>query len=241
MSESEARVAVVTGARRGLGYEVARVLAERGYRVVLTARTLKKAQPPAARLSADCGHVVAAALDVGSDASVGELFSWIDSTFGRIDVLVNNAGTIFESELGRASSLSTLDVPAELVLRSIDNNAIGAYRTSVPALRRMNRARYGRIVNVSSGMGALSDMGSGFPAYRISKTALHGVTRVLSHECAANVKLNAVCPGWVRTEMGGQAAERSIAEGAQGIVWAALLPDDGPSGGFFRDGEPIDW
>jgi NAD(P)-dependent dehydrogenase (short-subunit alcohol dehydrogenase family) len=105
----------------------------------------------------------------------------------------------------------------------------------------MNEAGFGRVVNVSSGLGALTDMDGGWAAYRISKTALNGVTRVFAAEAGPNVKINSVCPGWVRTDMGGPDADRSVTEGAAGIVWAATLPEHGPSGGFFRDGKAIDW
>jgi NAD(P)-dependent dehydrogenase (short-subunit alcohol dehydrogenase family) len=132
-------------------------------------------------------------------------------------------------------------VSTETILDAVDNNALGALRMIRRALPAMNRNRYGRIVNVSTGMSSLSDMGGGSVPYRISKTALNAITRVAHAEAGRNVKVNSVCPGWVRTDMGGASAPRGVAKGAAGIVWAATLPDDGPSGGFFRDGKAVDW
>ena len=114
-------------------------------------------------------------------------------------------------------------------------------RTMHRAVTLMERGNYGRIVNVSSGMGALNEMGSGWPAYRVSKTALNALTRIADQESSPAIKVNAVCPGWVRTDMGGPSATRSVQKGVEGIIWAATLDDDGPSGGFFRDGMPIEW
>lgn len=232
------RVAVVTGANRGLGFATAEALAKRGYRVVLTARSADKAErATTAIVEANPGvEVSPEVLDVRSDREVVELFERIDERFGRVDVLVNNAGTIFEPYSSRAQ-----DLPASVVAETFDNNALSAYRTSQQALKRMNAAGYGRIVNVSSGMGGIAMMEGGTPAYRLSKAALNAITRLFHAEAGANVKVNSVCPGWVRTDMGGSSASRSVEESVPGIVWAATLDDDGPAGGFFRDGEPTPW
>ncbi|MEM7676666.1 MAG: SDR family NAD(P)-dependent oxidoreductase [Myxococcota bacterium] len=231
------RVAVVTGAGRGLGLATARALAERGYDVCLTARSLARAESAAAQLREDGVRLSAAALNVADAASVAAFFNdVIDETRGgRIDVLVNNAGTVFEA------SGPALGVSAETLMRSFENNVVGAFRMLREALPLMNKGGYGRVVNVSSGMGSLTDMGGGHPAYRMAKAAMNAMTRIFAHEAQADVLVNAVCPGWVRTDMGGPNATRSIPEGTAGIVWAATLPQSGPSGGFFRDGEPIPW
>jgi NAD(P)-dependent dehydrogenase (short-subunit alcohol dehydrogenase family) len=165
----------------------------------------------------------------------------LEQAYGRIDVLVNNAGIFPEgSDPAIAKNPSVLTVPPEMVLQAFEANTLGPYRLCqalVPLLKDG-----GRIVNVSSGMGELTDMQGQYPAYRMSKTALNALTRILSQELAGRgIKVNSVCPGWVRTEMGGANATRGIPEGIQGIVWAATLPDDGPSGGFFRDGKPLPW
>lgn len=227
-------VAVVTGASQGLGLEACRRLADAGMTVVLTART-DEAVSRGLKALAGMDSVEGHALDIADDRSVEAFFDWIAERHGRLDVLVNNAGRVYR---GRGHGT---DTPAAVIAEAVDNNALGAWRMIRHALPLMNRAGYGRIVNVSSGMGALNDMGSGSVAYRISKTTLNAVTRIASNEARGNVKVNAVCPGWVRTEMGGPGATRGIDEGVAGIVWAATLPDNGPNGGYFRDGKPIAW
>ncbi len=237
------RIAIVTGANRGLGFETARQLAQRGFRVYLTARRREDAQAAAATLVAEGLDVVPGVVDVSSDDSVDAFAREVIDELPRIDVLVNNAGAIFEStnDRGDEGSASVFVVSPATVLAAFETNTLGAYRMSRHVLPRMNEAGTGRIVNVSSGMGALTDMGSGWPAYRISKTALHAVTRQFDAVAEPGVKVNAVCPGWVRTDMGGASATRSVPEGAAGIVTAATLADGGPSGALLRDGEIIDW
>lgn len=223
------KIAVVTGGNRGLGYATARALAQQGMHVLLTARDRTKAETAASELQDEGLSVEPKRLDIASDFSVDEFVSYV----GRVDVLVNNAGGMF----GGYSGMST---PAQVV-EALNTNTVGAFRLLRLLLPQMNKQGYGRVVNVSSGMAALSEMQGGAAAYRISKTALNAVTRVFHAEARANVKINSVCPGWVKTDMGGKDAPRSIEQGIAGIVWAATLPDDGPSGGFFRDGKPIAW
>ncbi|MEM8862894.1 MAG: SDR family NAD(P)-dependent oxidoreductase, partial [Chloroflexota bacterium] len=211
----------------------ARVLAEKGYQVVITARDLETAKAASVKID---GHVHYQALDVGSEESVSQFFDWLWQELGRIDVLVNNAGRVYG---GHDSSL--LGTTPETMAEAFNNNSLSVLRTVQHALPAMNRAGYGRIVNVSSGMGALNEMGSGAVPYRVSKTAMNAITAISAHQTTGNVKINAVCPGWVRTDMGGSSATRDVSEGAAGVVWAATLPADGPNGGFFRDGNPIEW
>jgi len=225
--DTETRVAVVTGANRGLGLQTAKELASRGWQVVAAAR--RPEAVPAAE------GIVAHALDLDDDGSVEALAAFVAERFGRLDALVNNAGVIAE-EAARAAIAGSR--PAE-VAATLQNNAVGSFRVTQALLPLMNGV--GNIVNVSSGMGALGEMGGGFPGYRMSKAALNALTRVTHAETPATLRCNSVCPGWVRTEMGGANATRSVEEGAAGIVWAATLGEDGPSGGFFRDGQPIDW
>ncbi len=233
------KIAVVTGGNRGLGFGVCQALAERGYHVILTARSLQKAKQACERLAAASLEVEAAVLDVASEQSVQQFFSFLRASHGRLDVLGNNAGAIFEGKDG--AGVGVFDVPAEVLARTFDNNTLGAYRMLQHAVPMMNEAGFGRIVNVSSGMGGLHEMGTGHSGYRLSKTALNALTCLFDNELKGGVKINSVCPGWVRTEMGGEHATRSLDEGVFGIVWAATLDEDGPSGGFFRDGEKIDW
>ena len=218
------KTAIVTGANRGLGLAACKELCEHGYRVLLCARSQDKAERTVAELDSDA--VTPHTLDVASDESVAAFAESLTDAH----VLINNAGAIFDGD----------DSPAR-VLEAFNNNSLSAYRMMDAVLPLMNAGGYGRIVNVSSGMGSLDDMGGGYAPYRISKTAMNAMTGIFHARASQNVKVNSVCPGWVRTEMGGSSATRSIDRGVSGIIWAATLPDDGPSGGFFRDGKPIAW
>jgi NAD(P)-dependent dehydrogenase (short-subunit alcohol dehydrogenase family) len=220
--------ALVTGANRGLGYETARQLAALGHRVVLAARDGAKAEQAAAQIP---GEAVPYELDVSSDESCARL-----GDFEPVDILVNNAGIAADRDG------SALDVPLATLRTVLETNTFGAYRVTQALAPGMRERRYGRIVNVSSGMGQLSDMYGGYPAYRMSKAALNVLTRVFAFELRdTGVLVNSVCPGWVRTDMGGPSARLSVEEGVETIVWAATLPDGGPTGGFFRYKEPIPW
>jgi NAD(P)-dependent dehydrogenase (short-subunit alcohol dehydrogenase family) len=232
-------VAVVTGAYRGLGLETCRQLAERRYRVVLTARREAEGQVAAEGLAARGLDVRFHPLDVTNGASVQRLRDRLKDEFGRIDCLVNNAGIFPDPEPGSAAA-SIFEADLDTIRRGLETNTLGAVRVC-QALIPLMEGR-GRVVNVSSGMAQLSEMNGCCPGYRLSKTALNAVTRILADELVGTgIKVNSVCPGWVRTEMGGPGATLSVEEGARGIVWAATLADDGPSGGFFRHGEPLAW
>jgi NAD(P)-dependent dehydrogenase (short-subunit alcohol dehydrogenase family) len=218
-------VAVVSGANRGIGLEVARTLAARGTTVVAGARD------PDTVPSLE-GDVRPYALDVADGASVRALASWVEGELGRVDVLVNNAG-IYPG--GRASTLD-LEVPE----RAWQVNALGAWRLANALVGLMGRG--GRIVNVSSGAGSLSSMDGSMPAYNVSKAALNAITRVLAADLRGRgILVNSVCPGWVQTDMGGPYASRTVTEGAASVLWAVDLGPDGPTGGFYRDGEPVAW
>ena len=137
---------------------------------------------------------------------------------------------------------SALRIKPDTLRRALETNTLGPYQLMQKFAPMMKKAGYGRIVNLSSGMGQLEEMNGGYPGYRISKTALNALTRIFAEELLnTGVLVNSVCPGWVKTEMGGPNADRDVEEGADTIVWLATLPDDGPTGGFFRDREPIDW
>ena len=236
---NDAPVAVVTGAYRGLGLETCRQLAALGHRVVLTARRETDGRAAAERLAAAGLDVRFHALDVTDPGSVAALARALAAGFGRIDCLVNNAG-IFPDPSPAEAAASVFQADPEAVRRGFETNALGALLVSQALVPLM--AGRGRVVNVSSGMGQLADMNGCCPGYRLSKTALNALTRILADELrGTGVKVNSVCPGWVRTAMGGESAPLSVEEGARGIVWAATLPEDGPSGGFFRHGEPIPW
>lgn len=234
------RVAVVTGAATGMGLETCRQLAACGFHVVLTARDAAKAQAAAALAGPG---VEGAALDVTQPAQARALAQRLADRFGRLDVLVNNAGAFFEpTDQAAGLALSVLELQPDVLAQSLQTNALGALNVSQALVPLMARRRWGRVVNVSSSMGALAQMQRGWPAYRMSKTLLNAVTRLLAAEVAElGVKVNSVCPGWVRTGMGGPHAGKSVEEGVDTTVWLATLPDDGPTGGFFLDRQPIAW
>jgi NAD(P)-dependent dehydrogenase (short-subunit alcohol dehydrogenase family) len=230
-------VSLVSGSNRGIGREIARQLAERGHLVIVTARDGEVARRAAEELS-ESGRLSLRGeqLDVTDPESVDRLAKSVGTDPGRLDVLVNNAGVqgVYESNAATAE----LD-DAHLTM---ETNLFGAWRLAQALLPLLRRSDHPRIINVSSGAGQLSDMNGGYPGYRVSKTALNALTRVLSQEEAgARILVNSICPGWVRTDMGGAAARRSVEEGADTAVWLATAPDDGPTGGFFRDRSPIPW
>jgi NAD(P)-dependent dehydrogenase (short-subunit alcohol dehydrogenase family) len=228
-------VAVVTGANRGIGREVVSSLAREGYLVVLGARDEARGRAAAEGLGGEAAGVVARALDVADDASVRAAAEWLRDGPGRCDALVNNAAIDYDTD----ARATTADL--DRVHRAMETNLYGAWRTALAFLPLLRRSPHPRLVNVSSGGGSISEMGAGTPAYSVSKAALNALTRILAAELRADrVLVNAVCPGWVATDMGGPGG-RPVAEGAASVVWAVLLDDDGPTGGFFRDGRPVAW
>lgn len=237
MATMDKRVAVVSGGNKGIGFEICRQLAAKGLRVVLTSRDPDKGRDAAERLRNEKLDVLFRVLDVDSDDSVAALRGYLDLEVGRADVLVNNAGILIDSR-----STSVVREPIETFRRTLETNFYGALRLCQALVPLMRRNHYGRIVNLSSGLGQLHDMGDGTPAYRVSKTALNALTRMLSVAMAGDdILVNSMCPGWVRTDMGGPNASRSAGQAAETAVWLAMLPHGGPSGGFFRDKQPIPW
>ena len=231
------QVAVVTGANRGLGLEICRQLAQLGINVVLTSRDAAKGKAACNTLAALSLPVEFHQLDVTDARSVEELAAFLRDKFAGVDILVNNAGIMLDP---RGSRL--LDSNIQTYRDTFETNVLGPLRLTQALLPSMKKRNYGRIVNMSSGQGQLSGMSSGTPAYRISKTALNALTRIIAVETrATNILVNSMCPGWVKTDMGGPNAPRTVAEGADTAVWLATLPDDGPTGGFFRDRKRIPW
>jgi NAD(P)-dependent dehydrogenase (short-subunit alcohol dehydrogenase family) len=225
----ERRVALVTGANRGIGREVVRQLIEHGFRTILTARDEERGRAAADELGAEFGR-----LDVADDASVDRCFQTVDGQHGRLDVLINNAAIDYDTwQRG-------VDADLAVVHQAFETNLFGAWRCCLPAVSLMQR-NWGRIVNVSSEGGSLASMGGGTPAYSTSKAALNALTRVLAAELrGSGILVNAVCPGWIATDMGA-AGGRPVEVGAARILWAVLLADDGPTGQFFRDGRQLPW
>jgi NAD(P)-dependent dehydrogenase (short-subunit alcohol dehydrogenase family) len=228
-------IIVVTGGNRGIGFEICRQLAERGAQVVLTARKPEAGEQAVKKLAAQNLSARFHRLNVTDAASVAELRDFLERTLGRLDVLINNAGIITDEEA------SGLDVKLETVRATLETNTLAPLhlaQTLVPLLKRSPSAR---IVNMSSGMGALSEMQGGYAAYRISKPALNAVTGIFAAELRGAVAVNSMCPGWVRTDMGGANAERDVSQGADTAVWLALDAPQDLTGKFLRDRQVIAW
>jgi NAD(P)-dependent dehydrogenase (short-subunit alcohol dehydrogenase family) len=237
MSEqSNGGVALVTGANRGIGREVARQLAGRGYEVLLSARDGEQARTAAEELTRSNGGALRPlTLDVSDPQSIAAAAERVRGEPGRLDVLVNNAG------IGSDFGVAGAEPDFAAIQRALDTNFYGAYRLTVELLGLLRESEHPRIVNVSSGMGGVAEMGGWSPGYRVSKAALNAMTRILATELKdAGFLVNSACPGFVNTDMGGpMGATKPVEDGAAGIVWLATLPDDGPSGGFFRDRRPV--
>lgn len=233
--QASTRVALVTGANRGIGRAIAAGLAERGYLVLLTARDLSAAERAAADLARH-GTLMPLQLDVTEQASVDRAVGELADRYGRLDALINNAGAFYDDDQ------STVSADLAIVEAALAVNLLGPWRLCLAALPLMRRQRSGRIVNVSSGSGAFNEAGGGTPAYSVSKAGLNMLTVKLAAELrGSGILVNACCPGWVRTDMGGASAPRSPEEGADTPIWLATLPPNGPTGGFFRDRQRIPW
>ncbi len=228
-------IIVVTGGNRGIGLEICRQLAGRGAQVVLTARQPEAGAEAVQRLAMEKRSVQFHPLDVTDPEGGAALRRFLERAFGRLEVLINNAGILLEEDR------SGLEVTLTTVRATLETNTLAPLylaQTLTPLLKRSPSAR---IINVSSGMGALSSMGADHAAYRLSKAALNAVTGVLAAELRGAVAVNSVCPGWVRTDMGGPNAERDVAQGADTAVWLALEAPQELTGKFVRDRKVIPW
>ena len=223
-------ISLVTGGNRGIGREVCRQLADRGHHVVLTARSAQAAAAAARAAGAE-----PLPLDVTDPGSIAAAARQVGERHGKLDVLVNNAAIDYDT--WQRASAADLGVVHE----ALETNLFGVWRVTLALLPLLRRSEHGRIVNVSSGAGSLTQIGAGTPAYSTSKAALNALTRMLAAELRADrILVNSVDPGWVATDMGGPGGG-PVAEGAAGILWAANLPDKGPSGGFLYDTRPAPW
>lgn len=239
------RTALVTGVSResGLGFEVARQLSSEGFKVIISARDLKKVVELALILQNEGLDVVPLVVDILDDLSAENAYREIENRFGKLDVLINNAGAFYDQ------GGTPLTQSFEYVRQALETNLFGAWRLIKIFLPLLEKSTNGIIVNVSSGAGSFEDPDFGLiatgdtTAYGISKLALNGLTVKLAAELKnREIKVNAVCPGFTATYPGAeQWGARPVADGAGGIVWAATLPKDGPTGGFFRDSKPIPW
>jgi NAD(P)-dependent dehydrogenase (short-subunit alcohol dehydrogenase family) len=229
------KIALVTGANRGLGFETCKQLSQLGVTVLLTSRDPIKGEVAAKQLIDKGLDVIFYQLDVSDRSNIKDIFTKIENQFGRLDILINNAAILYDKDQ------STMNADLELVTKALTTNLFGPWLLCQAFVPLMEKNGYGRIVNVSSGAASMHYMEGGTPAYGISKVALNALTRKLASELGRkNVLLNSVDPGWVATDMGGHGG-RPIEDGCRGIVWAATLPNNGPSGGFFHDGEPELW
>ena len=227
------KVALVTGGARGLGLETCRQLSKAGCQVILSARELSRCDEALQSLGEYAGGVVVCALDVSDARSIRACKHYVVERFGRLDILINNAG-VYLDDPRKYEGACTAGRFAE----TLAVNVTGAFALIEAFVDGMRARNFGRVVNVSSGMGRCIELEGDSVAYRTSKAALNSLTKILAErERAFNIKINAVCPGWVRTAMGGDTAVRSVQVGARGIVTAASLPDDGYSGHLLRDGE----
>ncbi len=229
------KIAVVSGANRGLGKEVVHQLARNGLRVILTSRT-ESGREVAAEFQNQHLDVAYHQLDVTDGQSISELSEFLRETYGTIDILINNAGIHYDT------FQNTLTADFGVVQEAFQVNTLGPWRLTKALYPLIRKGGGGRIVNVSSSSGSFVESWPGTPAYAITKAGLNMLTVKMAADMAADkILVNAVCPGWVRTDMGGEKAPRSVEEGASSIVWAALIEDNGPTGGFFKDGEAVAW
>ena len=221
----QSKTALVTGANRGIGLAIATGLAAEGYRVLIGSRDKTAGEKAAKKIG---GEAAAIELDVADEDSIASAAR----EAGEVDALVNNAGI-----LGKGGVLDDA--------REFDDSMAVMVRGPYLLIQRlapgMKKRGYGRIVNISSGWGAFSDGLAGPASYGVAKAALNALTVAVARTLPPSVKVNAMCPGWVRTRMGGMVATRSPEEGADTAIWLATLGDDGPTGGFFRDRKPIEW
>lgn len=235
MSGNE-KIAVITGANKGIGFETARQLSAAGVKIILTARDEKRGRDAADVLVKEGGDVVFHQLDVTDQNSVDRLLGHVEENFGKLDILINNAGVNLDH------GATGLDADLDNVINTFTVNTVGPLRMCKAFVPLMVKNNFGRVVNVSSGMGQLSDMTGMWPGYRISKTALNAVTRIIADEVKdKNITVNSVCPGWTKTDLGGNDAPILPKDAVGTILWLATLEKNKPSGGFFREMERLEW
>lgn len=230
------QIAIVTGANRGIGFETCRQLGQLGILTILTSRDEDKGFSASSSLKKQGYEVIYHQLDVTDNESISKLYTFVVDTYGQLDILVNNAGIYIDR------GISVFDLPEEILHETMETNFVSVLKMCQAFVPLMRRYGYGRVVNVSSGMGSMSSMVGRSAAYKLSKLTLNALTRIMADELRGeNILINTMSPGWVRTDMGGQGAPRSLARGADTITWLATLPSGGPTGGYFEDRKPISW
>ena len=233
--EQRSRVAIVTGANRGIGYEICKELSKTGCSVVLTSRNEVDGKKAISSLN-EYDNIVYHKLDVTDINDISDLRDWILKTYGRLDILINNAGIYLDE------AVSVIEVDEKIIQETLAVNFYGAFRMCKAFVPVMKQNGYGRIVNISSGYGAMNEMAGYHAAYRISKASLNALTLIMADELGdGNIKVNAVCPGWVSTAIGGKMAPTSPHMAAMDIVHFALVDAKGPTGSFFRYKKAIQW
>ncbi|MBD0389485.1 MAG: SDR family oxidoreductase, partial [Nostoc sp. C3-bin3] len=231
MESTQNKRALVTGGNRGIGFAIAQGLLTKDYEVIITSRSLDNAKQAAEKLP---GKVIPIELDVTDDRSIDQAVKTLHQKIDRLDVLINNVGVYPDN------GFNILTIDRELLDSTMNTNVFGAIRMVQAFLSLLEKSPDARVVNVSSGYGALEDLSADVPSYCLSKLALNGTTIMLAQALhSKGIVVNSICPGWVRTDMGGEEAPRSVEEGADTAVWLCLLPSSGPTGLFFRDRKPI--
>lgn len=226
----------ITGSNRGIGLEAARQFALKGYQVILSSRDLEKGLKSQEQLHSEGLNVDFIQLDVTSAENIKRAISKIKDKYGKLDILVNNAGILIEQ------NQSIFTVNKSDISRTFETNVFGPMMLIREVIPLMQANNFGRIINISSEMGSLSDMHGDYASYRMSKTLLNAVTGIFNAEVShPNIKINSMCPGWVKTEMGGRNATREPIKATETILWLDELDENGPSGGFFRDGKALAW
>lgn len=229
-------IALITGGNKGIGFELVKQLAEKNFQVILASRNKENGKNAVSSLQKLGIEISLVELDVDNIESIQNAVEYVQHKYGRLDVLINNAAVYLDE------SLKLTEADPAILEKTMRTNLLGPFNLIHSFLPLMKKHNYGRIVNVSSGYGQIDEMDDyGAGAYKLSKLALNGLTRILASEVSGNIKINAVCPGWVRTDMGGPNAPRSAEEAARSILWLAELEEDGPNGGFSRNGQRISW
>lgn len=232
----EIKVALVTGGNRGIGYELVKQLALKGFKVILASRDPEKGHKSVQQLRESNLDVSFVSIDVDNQESINQASTTVNERYGRLDVLINNAGVYLDEN----KKLVVTD--PSILEKTMATNFFGVYHVIRSFIPLMEKQGYGRIINVSSEYGAMSEMSlTGVGAYKLSKFTLNGLTRLLAAEIHGDIKINAVDPGWVSSDMGGPSAPRTPKQAAESILWLTTIGPEGPNGGFFRDGIRIDW
>ncbi|MCP3764124.1 SDR family oxidoreductase [Domibacillus sp. A3M-37] len=230
------QVALVTGGNRGIGYELVKQLALKGFKVILASRDPEMGHESAQKFKESNLDVSFVVMDVDNQESIRQAAITVKERYGRLDVLINNAGVYLDE------NKKLLNMDPSILEKTMATNFFGAYHVIRSFIPLMEKQGYGRIINISSEYGAMSEMSyPGVGAYKLSKLSLNGLTRLVAADINGDIKINAVDPGWVSSDMGGPSAPRTPKQAAESILWLATIGPEGPSGGFFRDGKPIHW